>query len=811
MNRKLNLKTLIAPILIISILNNISLSQKTIAFWPFDEPEGIYPSSVLNDLSNNDYPMVLGLGAIIVKGKFGNALDPSQERKLKQDWIIIPEFENEDKIKFGLNSDDTLKLSWFNAYFSAFMTTAENHLRKKVRFANPTKTKLNLGNFDWTLEFWFKPIKKSKENGTVFEIGAGERGKTKFLTWLKLNINDSKFIFFNYPSKLELSIPTKLELNLWQHIVFIYDSKNKKLNHYVNGKLISSIHNIVLQPLPESENAYMIVGRNGVWKEPLQGPIDELRFSEGIVYKTEFLPPKESFSYVFKLPDLVELKKGPELLLANKKKIPVDIGNRKYLFIDDAILELMENCNFVVNPPKKAEIVMTDIKGPFRKHLTVIEDENGKIRLYTAVDDDRLAVWISDDGINFKAPDLPWGKYKSHNNIVLNEEVGTGVVFIDPNSPENERWKYISNYNNRAIFVYYSKDGLKFERYKQPVIPIPTGSQINIFYDNQKQVYSAYLRSDYYRTKTGSTERSYLYAETKNLIKPWNFKPLTEDEFKNLQSKLKSPALSPWYFDNGPLSPPGLSAEYPIVFTNIENFDPENTDIYIAKALKYPWAEDTYIAFPVVYFHYKDAPEKTRSILYSPERKLGSGPLETQLAVSRDGIHWRRYPRPAYVGIGEHLGIDFKTAYIAYGMIKRGNEIWQYCFCEPHYHSPWIKYDNKRAIIRLVQRIDGFVSLDSPYDKTAVAITKPIIFKGKKLILNVDTDATGYVQVGFLNINNTPINGFSVDNCIYINGDFIEKEVEWIDKGFDLSELEGKPVKLVFKMRGAKLYSFQFK
>ena len=813
MVRVTKVKVLFVLALIICLFAENSVAQKVIAFWPFDEPEGIYPSSVLNDLSDNDYPLVLGLGAMIVKGRFGNALDPTRERRIKPDEIIIPGFESEgDKISFGLSADGggSVKLTWFNAYFSALMTTGEVHLRKRVKFANPTRTKLNLGNFDWTVEFWFKPIKKSGEIGTVFEIGSGERGRTKVLTWLKLDSGLNSFIFFNYASKLNLSVPTDLKIDQWQHIAFVYDSKNGKLNHYVDGKLISSISGVAFQSLPESDEAYMSVGRNGLWEEALQGPIDELRFSEGMVYSSEFTPPGESFSYVFKLPDVIELKKGPELLFKDAKP-PINISSRKYLFIDDAILEYMENCNFVVNPPKKAEIVMTGIKGSFRKHLTVIEDEEGRIRLYTTVDNDYLAVWISDDGVNFRAPDLPWGRYKNYTNIVLSEEVGTGVVFIDPNAPENERWKYISNYNNRAVFLYYSRDGLKFERYRQPVIPVPTGSQINIFYDDQKQVYSAYLRSDYYRTKTGSTERSYLYAETKNLVKPWFFKPLTEEEFKNLQSKLKSPALSPWYLDNGPLSPPGLSAEYPVVFSNIENFDPEDTDIYIAKAMKYPWAEDVYIAFPVVYFHYKDAAERTRSILYSPERKLGSGPLETQLAVSRDGIHWKRYPRPAYAGIGEHLGIDFKTAYIAYGMIRRGDEIWQYCFCEPHYHSPWVKYDDKRAVIRLVQRIDGFVSLDSPYDKTAVAITKPIIFKGKKLVLNVDTDAAGYLQVGFLGMDDKPIKGFSTDECIYINGDFIEKEVEWIDKGSDLSELEGKPVKLVFKMRGAKLFSFQFK
>ncbi len=56
-------------------LLDFSLAQ-TIALWPFDEQIGIYPSCVMSDVSDNDYPLVLGPGGQIVEGKFGNALDP---------------------------------------------------------------------------------------------------------------------------------------------------------------------------------------------------------------------------------------------------------------------------------------------------------------------------------------------------------------------------------------------------------------------------------------------------------------------------------------------------------------------------------------------------------------------------------------------------------------------------------------------------------------------------------------------------------------------------------------------------------------
>ncbi|MDZ7765883.1 MAG: hypothetical protein U5K00_15955 [Melioribacteraceae bacterium] len=106
--------------------------------------------------------------------------------------------------------------------------------------------------------------------------------------------------------------------------------------------------------------------------------------------------------------------------------------------------------------------------------------------------------------------------------------------------------------------------------------------------------------------------------------------------------------------------------------------------------------------------------------------------------------------------------------------------------------------------------MDGFVSLDSPYEKEIEVVTKPISFEGDKLVLNIDTEATGYAQIGLLDENGDPIEGFEVENCVYINGDFINKEVEWTGKGTDVSELQGKTVHVVFKMRGSKLYAMQF-
>jgi hypothetical protein len=144
-------------------------------------------------------------------------------------------------------------------------------------------------------------------------------------------------------------------------------------------------------------------------------------------------------------------------------------------------------------------------------------------------------------------------------------------------------------------------------------------------------------------------------------------------------------------------------------------------------------------------------------------------------------------------------------------MVRRGDEIWQYYYGTVIYHSSWDNDDSLSAVYRVVQRLDGFVSADTPYERDGLLETKPFRFEGNRLVLNIDTEATGYAQVGFLDEQGQPIEGYSVDDCIYINEDSTAAEVEWLGRGKDVSSLQGKVVQLVFRMRGSKLFAMQFK
>ncbi|MEX0685157.1 MAG: LamG-like jellyroll fold domain-containing protein [Balneolales bacterium] len=805
---KSTLKVIILSLTIILIGSSIYGQDRseTIGVWLFDEQYGLYPSSVLHDVGPNEYVMVLGRGGKIVDGKFGRAL-----KVIDPEPLDIPQGDFSDR--FGLNDmgkpdgQSMEPMTWYNASFPALITNGERHLRNQVGFSSPTKTDLNIGNFDWSVEFWLNTHEQSKNEGVIFEIGTGPRGNNS-ITRLSLNPEQSAFILYNQPANLSLQIPTVQgsAQKGWAHYAFVYNASENQVKHYVNGRAQSQADQANLQKIPEGEEDYFVIGRDGLWGRSLPGSIDELRFSKGQVYTRDFNPPSSFKKEYLTVSPNHDLKTGlPLLFTGDKHDEPlVEIGSRKYLFIDDSIVDQQENITYKVNPPRIDRQVL-EVEGSFRKHVTILEDLDGYIRLYTALADDYLGVFISEDGINFEAVDTGI-EHKGHKNIVIPERVGTGTVFIDPNAPPETKYKYISDYNRRGLYIYTSPDGIDFTRHRQAVAPFRSGSQNDFFYDDQRQSYVGYHRSDYSRTPAGQTLRDFVMTEVKDLLEPWPFSPATKEKVKEAEKFKTLHEITPWYLDNGPLTPGGWGIEYPTIFAVDPEIDPLTMGVYNPKALKYPWAPDTYVAFPVWYFHYYEGPEG-RQIL---SKRFGGGPTETQFAASRDAVNWKRYPRPVYSGIGRYDGLDITQTFIAQGLVKRGEELWQYVFLDSDYHSA-LDRSGERRVYRLVQRFDGFVSAEAPYEEYGEIVTRPLKFEGNRLVLNIDTDAHGYATVGLIDEDHNPIPGYSHDDAIYINGDFIEIDAQWLDKGNDLSSLQDQNIRVVIKMRGAKLYSMQFK
>ncbi len=798
----------LVPILLAFAMSAAGVRADPVALWLFDEAPGLYPSSALDSSDGLDAPLVLGLGGTIVDGHFGRALSTQPHRP-----VVIPA-EGQATASLAplpVPSGRTQPpLTWHNAQFCALMTQGQNHLRKEVSFVNPTRNDLNLGEFDWTVEFWFRVNDASAPSGVVIEIGAGPRGENDRVTQLAFDASKAIFELFNEPAgtRVQLASPRQAWADgAWHHAAFVYAVADHRLQHFLDG-LPAAAGAATLRRLPPGEEAYLSVGRDGHWARPFPGALDELRISRGQVYTKAFTPPG---SFAPPKPDVKLVSSGPLLFAPDAVRADViPLGGRRYVFWDDALLEPNDALTYRVHPPRRVERVIEGITTPFRKHLTVVEDQDGLIRLFNGGADDYLVVRTSRDGVHFETPDTGIHHQTDHN-VVIAEPAPLGRPIIDPNGPPQDRWKYVSGLEGRGVYLYTSPDGWKWTRQRTAVLPFRSGSQSSFFYDDQRALYVGYQRTGFPRNPAGGTRREFVRSETRDLYAPWPFTPQTQAEVWAIAKRRPLRMPQPWWLDNGPLTPGDFGVELPTVFAPDDRIDPPGTGVYVPKATKYPWAPDAYVAFPAMYFDYEEPDQPaTRRTLFDPKRRLGSGQLEAQVAISRDGMHWHRLPRPAYVAPGRYEGCDLHQIYMAEGLVRRGDEIWQYFYGQEEYHSPHERNREGNGVYRVVQRLDGFVSADAPYDQLVTVTTRPLVFTGRHLQLNIDTGAMGYAQVGFVDADGKAIPGFGPDDCVFINGDFIAKDVEWLDRGTDVSALAGRTVRLELRLRGASMYALQF-
>jgi hypothetical protein len=88
-------------------------------------------------------------------------------------------------------------------------------------------------------------------------------------------------------------------------------------------------------------------------------------------------------------------------------------------------------------------------------------------------------------------------------------------------------------------------------------------------------------------------------------------------------------------------------------------------------------------------------------------------------------------------------------------------------------------------------------------------VTKPLRFKGDRLSINFATSAAGGMRVEIQDAAGKPIPGFALKDRPEIFGDTLHRVVTW-KSAERLYSLAGKPVRLLFKLKDADLYSFQF-
>lgn len=490
---------------------------------------------------------------------------------------------------------------------------------------------------------------------------------------------------------------------------------------------------------------------------------------------------------------------------------PVDIGSRRELFVDDALIErLVGRAELRLHHPEPREIALVHDQpwegpgsgfnsvfkdGPvyrmyYKARYTILEIGNGAKASHPSW----LCYAESDDGVHWRKPALGLIEYKGStaNNIVMGEAnlgrlriaPGLPAVFKDenPKAPADAKYKaIIATHRPNGVIPFKSADGLKWFRMSDaPVLTEGSfDSQNTAFWDADRQQYRAYWR----HFSQGDNDLSSLNpigiralrtAVSPDLLKWSNVEDVRYPESR--ADALYTNAIKPYY------RAPHLLVGFP------------------ARYIDRGWSESM-----------RALPElEHREFRSAVNLRHGTTLTEGLLMTGRDGVSFKLW-NDAFLRPGPERPDTWNYGHqiIAWHLVETKsaldgapNELSLFAT-----ESYWT--GNSSATRRYSLRLDGFVSVRAPLSGGEL-ITQPVVFSGRRLALNFSTSAAGSVRVEIQDIKGKPVSGFSLADCPPIFGDAIERPVAW-NGGRDLKALAGKPVRLRFVLSDADVFAYQFR
>lgn len=408
------------------------------------------------------------------------------------------------------------------------------------------------------------------------------------------------------------------------------------------------------------------------------------------------------------------------------------------------------------------------------------------------------------------------------NNIIMGRQELQGVVYTPEDPDPEQRYK-------SAIFggtLITSPDGIRWRR-RNTFYP----GQLNMFnYDSERRVFFGYFIYPPYgvRVYDGTTRRVLGFSRSNDLVhwtgsSPEDIKialPLTPAEILAgyRGSKVRGSPVSRIETVIVPDKRDDALARQRILDRKevIWNDDPRVYEAHFYGMGVLPY-QGVYIGFPVKldvcahHPHYGD-----------------DGPMQVELAFSRDLRHWQRNERTLAVTNGPAGSWDGGTVSCVNRPIIVRDEIWLYYGGLATTHGWPMDYreykplpedrEKFRKRSRQLQqpmsgiglakwRLDGFVSLNAKHGGGTL-LTKPLIFAGRELQINADARG-GSVRIEIQDLHGNPWTGFSMVACDSFLGNSVRHTVRWKNSS-DLTLLAGHSVRLKFFLQQALLYAFQF-
>lgn len=458
-----------------------------------------------------------------------------------------------------------------------------------------------------------------------------------------------------------------------------------------------------------------------------------------------------------------------------------NIGSRLELFVDDWMIEQMDNVRLKLHSPTKREEVLA---GESFGYGTVFKDEN-RFRMYyrtggkpcditsmtkeaykKRIKNPELTAYAESlDGIKWEKPELGVIDYEGSkaNNFVWDAEglyrdsTHNFAPFKDSNPAATDETLYKALGGTKkggGLKAFSSPDGIHWRKMADdPVVTDGAFDSQNLaFWDAERGQYVAFLRA-FIRVPV---------SESAQLGGIRSIKRCTSLDFLRWST--------PQWLDFG---------------------DTPDEHLYTNAAIPYFRAPHLFLAFPRRFVEHR--------------KKLGGSPLigisDQVFMTSRDGgASWDRRFMEAFVRQGpDPANWSDRSGTLHWGVVPTGPHELSLYWCDRRKHST-------ECISRGTLRLDGFASVHADYEGGGF-VTKPIRFEGRRLLLNYATSAVGSVQVEIQRPDGKPIEGFGLNEPLY--GDEIEGEVRW-RAGSDVSRFVDQPVRLRFVLKDADLYALRF-
>jgi hypothetical protein len=180
-------------------------------------------------------------------------------------------------------------------------------------------------------------------------------------------------------------------------------------------------------------------------------------------------------------------------------------------------------------------------------------------------------------------------------------------------------------------------------------------------------------------------------------------------------------------------------------------------------------------------------------------------PNELCIGYSRDGFHWQRPVREAFLPVSETYGDwNWGNVQSAGGCcLIVGDQL--YFYVSGRKGVAGSKASGVSATGLATMRRDGFASVDAGSGEGTLT-TRRVRFSGKHLFVNVNAGG-GELTAEILDEAGNPIDPFTRTNCKTVHVDKTRVEVRWNGPD-DLSTLVNTPVRFRFHLRQGSLYAF---